>query len=307
MDLALLKELKNQTQSLATNRRQSSDDSYQVGIQHLAKAQESGFEDKASLKEASKHFIKAIQFGRQNPEPYIAMAYLLILLGDQMTATRYLSEARRVDPQNADAEVLFTFLQSPEPVDEDEDDFELVALDGEAGDEDAQYEEAQRLIRSLLRQTQDLPKHPALNPGAFKQLEEQYLELEQKLQQIYGVLEELELEMDTTHLAQQVRPLEAALQQFAKLRRMSGRLIRVVQEMLQICEQLDADLGTLSLPGADAGQWNQNLEKYLDDCDRFADLLDEVDEQGFSISQLEPYYNQLVGKVEALQDVIDGL
>ncbi len=304
MDLALLQQMKNQTQDLAINRRQNSDEFYQQGIELLAQAQAQEFADKESLKEASKLLMRSIQYGRQNAEPYIAMGYLMILLGDMPNAVRYLGEARRVDPDNTDVIQLINFLQRPAGSQDDED-----ALDkpdfGEGNEEIEQnYERVQKLIIELNQKSNQLPTAPAFGPQEFRVLEETHQFLELNLQEAYQLLEALELDLDVSSLSQQLRPVEQALQQTAQLRRISGRVIRMQQQMMAKEQEIQAEIGVLI--GATA-ELNQRLEDYLDQCDLFADQLDEVDELGHGIAPLEPYYNKLVATVESFQDYIDDL
>jgi hypothetical protein len=47
------------------------------------------------------------------------------------------------------------------------------------------------------------------------------------------------------------------------------------------------------------------LESILDQCDGFADQIDDFQSQGYSISSLEIQYEALVAKMEIWQDKID--
>lgn len=304
MDLALLQQMKSQTQNLAVNRRQNSDEFYQQGIELLAQAQAAQFADKESLKEASKLLMRSIQYGRQNPEPYVAMGYLMILLGDPVHAIRYLSEARRVAPDNADALQLIDYLQRPAGSQDSEPDLDKPDF-GEGNEEIEQsYDRVQKLIAELVQKAEQLPAAPAFSPQDFRLLEETHQFLETHLQEAYQLLEVLEMELDVSSLSQQLRPVEQALQQSAQLRRLSGRVIRMQQQMSTKEQEVQAEIGGATVS---ATELNQRLEDYLDLCDLFADQLDEIDEFGHGIAPLEPYYNKLVAAVESFQDYIDEL
>lgn len=309
MDLALLQQMKEQTNRLASNRRHTSDDAYEQGLAALARAQASAFEDKESLKQASEGFIRAIQYGRQNVDAYVGMAYLLILLGDHVMAVRYLNEGRRIDPRNQDILTLTDYVQNPDAYAAEsapEDDFSLVALDGEESDDDlgdALFEEVQALINEQLAQLRHLRWDLALTPPAFKALEDQYASLDQARAALNEKLAELELDFDTASLRQQLRPLESAIKKLQGLRQASSRLLRTQHEIKTLTEQVQQDVSLCLGPSA---AMEQKLEKYLDECDRFADLLDQTETQGYSIALLEPVYARLVSTVEQLQDLLDA-
>ncbi|KAL6057065.1 hypothetical protein QOT17_015728 [Balamuthia mandrillaris] len=79
---------------------------HEQGVDLLAKAQASGFEDKQSLKDASTAFINGLVCDRNAPECYVGLAYLLLLLDDRPFALRYLNECLRVCPDYEDAKKL---------------------------------------------------------------------------------------------------------------------------------------------------------------------------------------------------------
>jgi DNA repair exonuclease SbcCD ATPase subunit len=309
MDLALLQQMKEQTHRLASNRRDTSGDAYEQGLACLARAQASDFEDKEALKQASAHLIKAIQYGRRNVEAYVAMGYLLILLGDHMMAIRYLNEGRRIDPQNSDLQTLIDFVQNPQAHSaqaEPTDDFGLVALDGEEPADDSGdelFEAVQNLIDEQVAQLRQIRWQVALTPQTLKALEDQYMQLEQNRTELEARFAELELEMDTTSLRQRARPLENAGQKLQSLRQSSARLLRVVHQMQTLNEQVQQDL---PFAQANKAAMEQKLEQYLDACDGFADILEQTENEGYSIDALESPYNKLVSSVEQLQDLLDA-
>ncbi|MEZ0367609.1 MAG: hypothetical protein ACAI44_00835, partial [Candidatus Sericytochromatia bacterium] len=81
-------------------RHQTSEQEYAAGMQCLAQAQEAGFGQPDLLKQASNHFLAAIRHNYRHPEPYVGMAYLLMLIEDDRQALKYVCEALRIDPGN---------------------------------------------------------------------------------------------------------------------------------------------------------------------------------------------------------------
>lgn len=304
MDFSLLQQMKSQTNALSDTRRSTSEEAYQKGIDLLAQAQASQFEDKDALKQASENLIRAIQYGRQNLPAYVAMAYLLILLDDKMTAVRYLNEAKRIDPDHEDVVNLIEFIKNPNDAMEhsDGDDFSPELL-GVANEGDELYEEVQTLIQTELEALDLISWVPALTPQSFRILEEQYMHLEEVRAKLAEKLGELEFEMDTGALQQHARPLEEAQQKIAGLRKSSHAMLKTLQEMQQNIDAVQQDVSCFI---ASSPELEDKLEHYLDACDRFADVLDQTEEQGYAIAPFEAKYNQLVQTVEQLQDLLDA-
>eukprot|EP00281_Chroomonas_sp_CCMP1168_P021127 CAMPEP_0206234866 /NCGR_PEP_ID=MMETSP0047_2-20121206/12826_1 /ASSEMBLY_ACC=CAM_ASM_000192 /TAXON_ID=195065 /ORGANISM="Chroomonas mesostigmatica_cf, Strain CCMP1168" /LENGTH=192 /DNA_ID=CAMNT_0053658995 /DNA_START=35 /DNA_END=609 /DNA_ORIENTATION=- len=80
------------------------------GYKDLARSQESGFEDKMALKSASSNFFSAVHCNPGKPQAWVAIGYLLLLLGDNQHAARYIKQAKSVDPTNEDAGKLLDFV-----------------------------------------------------------------------------------------------------------------------------------------------------------------------------------------------------
>lgn len=310
MDLALLQQMREQSTQLAGKRRDTSGDAYAQGLDFLAKAHASGFEDRVALKQASEAFIKAIQYNRQSADAYVAMAYLLILMGNHPMAVRYLNEARRVAPGHADALALIDYIQHPEnyaSADAEDDDFDLLDLDGHDADDevDQAYEDLEKYIRQQLRSLAAAAElQPAVTPAALQQLEVRYQELQRLSEDLDARLRDLEFEMDTAGLRSQLRPLEQALQRLQALRQVSNRLIRLCHEMETLRTEVQQQIQAAAF-ATDTAALESQLERFLDTCDGYADQLDDWDEDGFSIEAIEPIYARLVGTVEQLQELID--
>ena len=66
---------------------------YEEGLQELARAQASGFEDKEALKRASQAFFDAQCCSPNDMGAFVALGYLLLLLADHDHARKYLEHA----------------------------------------------------------------------------------------------------------------------------------------------------------------------------------------------------------------------
>ncbi|CAG9465980.1 unnamed protein product [Pedinophyceae sp. YPF-701] len=81
------------------------------GARHLAVAQASQFEDKESLKKAVNCYFNAIACDRNDPQGYVGAAYIVLLLGSNKSAMRYLEAALEVAPDNKDAQKLMAYAK----------------------------------------------------------------------------------------------------------------------------------------------------------------------------------------------------
>ena len=91
---------------------------YKRGLDELAKAQASGFEDKEALKAANTLLFKAVVAAPEHTQAWTAIGYLLMLLGDNNRAILYLERAVKVDAENEDAQSLIAHIKHG-PVDDD--------------------------------------------------------------------------------------------------------------------------------------------------------------------------------------------
>lgn len=307
MDFAMLKQMKEQSSQLTSNRQGQSEEAYEEALTYLAKAQQSGFEDKEALKEASRLLIRSIQFGRQNVDAHVAMGYLLILLGDTIQAVRYLNEARRLDPQHEDAQALIEHLKQPAERETPAYQQEMKEVSDELSEGlDELYEKTVKAIYEQSEAVAYIKWQPALSPSMFREHEEAFQAIEKTLQLAEENFMELELEMNVQTLRQKLQPLEQAKTKLERLRQMSGQLLRVVSEMKKLADEAEQATLEITLGKADLDAMEDKLDHYLDECDRYADMLDEVEGQGYSISELEKSYSSLVSNVEKLQDALDA-
>ena len=88
MDLKALSGLQAQREQLDARRSRLSGDAYQQGLEAFARASRSDFKDREALRQALDAWFEAIKQQRGNPEPYISLGYLFLLLGDSRTAVR---------------------------------------------------------------------------------------------------------------------------------------------------------------------------------------------------------------------------
>lgn len=324
MDFKQLMTMREEIGSLSSKRHKESDVSYLRGMALMEKAYAGQFKDKALLLEASDAFMDAIQHNRRNPDPYVGVAYLFLLLGKTPKAIRYLNEARRVAPSHEKARLLLDSIleqqeiekedaqlgeetqQSPAPEKAFASDLPVLGRDR---DYDKLYDELESL---LMQQSKALMNESIVAQPGFDNMElAPVRERSQELNRIYGHIDAqlkiLDQEIDTSELRVRLRPLdvmkrrlELILNTSADYQAIRARCQKAQTQSQQLYRQI---LGVNSK--AAQTQVEELLEPLLDECDRIADDLDGISNRGFDISVVEDFYQQLIGAVETCQDLLD--
>lgn len=308
MNLKTLTQVQAQTERAAHERHQASDTACEAAIGHLRQAFEQGFQEKQVLKAAHRSFIKAIGLNRQNPLPYLGLAYLQTLLADTRTALLYLQEALRCAPENEEALALLHYLSQTghAPPTAQAVISYVPGPDTEPDDLDQLYEQLQRFIqRQLIFVTQTAgPVEPTTDPHSYQQLHQQYQALQQAWQRIQQDMKSLEIEIDTTPLQQQLRPLEISLKRHEQALNTSENLQALTAELHQQ-HSLTRQLLEQAQQNREPAVLEQNLELLLDHCDHLADQLDAFESQGVQTDDLVRIYESLIAQVENLRDQLD--
>lgn len=324
MDFKQLMTMREEIGSLSSKRHKESDVSYLRGMSLMEKAYAGQFKNKALLLEASDAFMDAIQHNRRNPDPYVGVAYLFLILGNTAKAIRYLNEARRVAPSHEKARLLLeSILEQQEIVKEDAQMAEEASLSAEPDkaftsdlpvlgrdqDYDKLYDELEALLleQSKALMNESVVAQPSFDPIALLPVRERSEELNRIYAHIDTQLKILDAEIDTSELRTRLRPLEV----------MKRRLELVLststdyQEIRSRCQQAQTQSQRLYRQilavnsKASLSQVEEALEPLLDECDRIADALDAISNRGFDISPVEDDYQQLIGAVETCQDLLD--
>lgn len=317
MDLSLLQSLREQSSQLASQRHEKSDSAYQQALTALAKAQATAFKDKAALKEASQQFLKAIQMARGKAEPYVGMAYLLLLLGQQQQAVRYLTQARDIDPTHQDTQKLLSYLQNPAAFAAPEATSQRLSqpltdgLRSESATPPPTSEPRQNNIRTRLTelsyQASQLPLELTLDRKQLKQMELQLQDWEGRLEDLQDDIAELELLENVNSLQRSVQVLERRIEKLQQLYRDSVHLSQVRAGILDVQFEVRAILRNETLETLAPEALEDRLENFLDECDRLADLIDEAEGRGLNTQALASAYEALAADVESFQDAVDDL
>ena len=320
MDLSLLQSLRQQSSQLASQRHEKSDNAYQQALAALSKAQASAFKDKGALKEASQLFLKAIQMARGKAEPYVGMAYLLLLLGNPQQAVRYLHQARDIDPGHEDTQKLLSYLQNPAAFAAPETSasrhshppegtgpkrLERAPLAQETPA--LKQTELRNRLTELSYQASQLPLQITLDRKQLKQIETQLQDWEDRLDHLQEDIAELEMQENVNSLHRSVQVLERRIEKLQQLHRDSLHLSQERESILDVQFEVRAVLKDEAFETTAAETLEDRLENFLDECDRLADLIDEAEGRGLDTQAVASAYEALAADVERFQDAVDDL
>ncbi|HEY9842076.1 MAG TPA: hypothetical protein V6D23_16545 [Candidatus Obscuribacterales bacterium] len=145
------------------------------GVEALGRAQDD--EGMGALQEASEAFLKALESSPERPEALMGMAYLLVLLGDELSAAHYAHAVLENHPA-AEARELLELLESSHRLNSLLEDVERlcqgVGLKDHREAEVLSPAEARRLVEQteMLLQIQHQLLVIELNQGLFKRLDQ---------------------------------------------------------------------------------------------------------------------------------------
>jgi DNA repair exonuclease SbcCD ATPase subunit len=175
---------------------------------------------------------------------------------------------------------------------------------------DTLFEEVEAKLESLVGayRTAALPK-ASLEREALRQLNKDQSFLKKTCDTLRSQLAELDASHDheTTQLHLNFEPLLLRLSHFDEALRISGvfkeletRLQAEIAEIREASIALSKLIFPYNLPKFEAG-----LEMFMDRCDKVADQLDSLENQGHEIAALMPAYEQWLFLVDQFGDILD--
>lgn len=292
-DFQAAKPLQHKLNQMTHHRKEESGDHYSRGIECLLLAEDDDFQDRALLLEACDCFMDAIRYNRQHTEAYVAMAYLLGLIGNPEQALDYTNEALRIDPEHADIPVLIRYLKGtpehPQP--------KTVPLDN------TPLGRMQARINGVLEElaAENLNAiAPALNELMVQRLAEkaQYWQAQcATLQQEIQALRDPQ----GNFLKAQLHPLQAHSDRYQTAWQYSQHMAELAEQLQENNAQVDAALAALA--AGDAVPDTQNyVNTLLDNCDYFAETIEQWENAGWNVKSLNRQYETLCDQLEVLQD-----
>lgn len=310
-----LLEIQTLNRQLSEKRRQDGAEACQQAYALLAVAIEQGFSRREDFKQAIAAFAKAIRSMRSEPEPYVGMGYVLLLMRDYPRAERYLLQARRLGPNHPDVQALLTALMTRRAA-KDEPEPAGVATAVEPFrkppqprlDPDQLFEMLQAEIQARLKQVMHSPP-PAFGSDAagIESLRLQEAELSQRIADWNASLAQLDAHFELSGLRKLLGPLEIALRRYVTARSLSEQALELKAMLEAKVHLMPTHYARVHAAGAVAelADMEALIEQLEDECDSFADQLDALEAKGFKLEPLLWPYKQLLHLVEQLGEELD--
>lgn len=295
-----LKELSLQSQRLQSRNQLRQDDGkveYQKAVDYLKVYISQPKRETLLL--AIQTLMQASRLNRSNPMPYVLLGRLYWSMGLTELALRYLKASQYLAPDLpavCELRDLLTTGQKPDTL----SDFAPSAGEGADPDFDALYDELEIMIQSELQYVMGmtLALKPSTEPDWLEALSMHLQHLRQSSMLIAENLNLVDLEFDTSELKQLFRPVELRLHQLENLWQLAAQISNLLNQIVATVEIVETHLKHSNFVETD-------LESILDQCDSFADHIDELQSKGFSTLSLEHQYEILVTKLNLWQDQID--
>lgn len=294
--LAELKNLQSQSTALRQKRQGESELYFEQGMLALTQAHQAGFQDPVLAQQALKAFVEAIRQQRSDPRPYLMLAYLFAVFEDFRSAASYLRAAHEIAPGDPD---VANFRQR----------IQALQLKRSLNSEDDRTYQA--LEQQLTSRIQVLSKQPLAEPSAdqavvAEQLR-QVMAFESLLQELAEQVQALRQDLDTGELEKLLMRLNQLWQPHVRVCQDSQLLCRLKNQMLETQAGIPVLWKRIQTApaAADVHQLEPDLESLLDQCDRYADQLDALEQRQISIQSVESVYAQLLAHTEAVQDSLD--
>ena len=290
-------------------------------MQLLHQAHQENFYNLDLLSEAAEALIIAIQNNRTLPEPYLAMAYIFVLLENHQAATSYLKEVLRQYPENADALKLLAEIEAkekaarknlvaqgparpaptlPKPLPESPEEI----------DYDDLYESLETLIIEEVRKISEYPNIPPTPKNKdLQEIKKYQQQVQSVLEKIQLQLQVLEAEIETHELLSKLKPLEILQKRYDISLHISQELqellVKITEEQQLVQEQLGSLVEVES--AEDLTIMEENLDSLLDGSDQIANQIETFEQKGYACLEAEKSYSSLVKDIEKLQDAMDDL
>lgn len=309
LDFKALSQFKSQTSQLQSDRRSVSDSSLAKGYDCLGQAEASQYKDKHLIVEAFEHFSAAIRYQRTSAEAYNAAGYIFLLLGEWEEAREYFLEAHDLDPANADAQSFLMAISQQQKAGPSEIAFSVLLPDNaEIIDYDALYDQTETMILTYFRHYMEKPQpQPTLVDEDYIQLQKNYQSLQEVCYRIQKQIDVVQNEIETGPLETKFKPLEIRLKQYANALEKADLFRALEQNIFAQIKQLTVYEKSLSSSSQPDIPIDVFLEGAYEACDQYADQLDSLESQGYSIQELERIYTILLEQVQTLQDIEDSM
>lgn len=262
----------------------------------IAEAEAQGFNDKNLLKQAMRLFSQAL---RQQPgytDACLGLAYLAILLEQQLIASRYLQLVLDAEPQNPEALSLLDFLVQ-EPVSSPRDSQEAL--------NPAQLYD--HIDHAIFRFQRDCARHRELQiderADSRARLQALKTQLKEELQQFEIQLDFLDSAFETHAFRRRLRAGEALCEQLEQALACSYEM----ETVLTAVQALHQDLRALHQAIAgDVPEHDLELEQIQDKLERFQSQVQRFAEAGANTLHLDYALNIALALLDQAHENLDA-
>lgn len=306
------------------------------GLALLQKAHDEGFRHPLRLQEAAASLIEAIKFNRGETRPYLAMAYVFLLLEDHSMAQKYVHQAltvepdsdqvrlfqariaedyRRVAERRQSARTAQTAASAPagaafEPSravsslpQKAQSDFDLLNFDF-----DARYDAAEARLRHLLREVMTAGAlAPVSEPRELSAIHQPAQKQKQGYETILQELKVIETEIDCSDLRRLLRPIESHLKRAEQVFAISQELLLLktkIREETALVGQLCQEAAATQDP-ADVEVLEENLEAFLDNADGYGRTIERLEAREPLLGDMRQVLGQLNERIETYQEALE--
>ncbi|MGV3524100.1 MAG: hypothetical protein ACO1RX_07745 [Candidatus Sericytochromatia bacterium] len=291
-------------------RHEKAEQLYRLGCEYLQRAQQHEL-DRVLLRNAGRCFAAAIEHNRREPRAYVQQAYLMLLVGNQRKALRYVQEALRVAPDFPRAQALLKHIQQRagkvpvasrpgtaplgQPVRQGPD------LDSLRQRHDKLRIELEGLLSHAYRELQDLKPtwaKPVLD--GYRRLQENYT---QAYDRLCTQLDGLESHLDVSTADAELQKLEISLNRLDDVCALSAQLVDLYQRVDHLRKLLEKQCETCERQPLARKQIPQLLDRWQPVCDEIADEMDMLEGSGTSLAVLMPAYESLCATFARLDEL----
>ena len=315
LDFATLNQAKQGLAKSDQQRHQQSAELYAQGRQ-LIRESLGDVIHKAKLKQATDCFSKGIQLNYKNPDNYLGMGFLFLLLSQPREALPYLKTALELKP---DSELGLELLRQAQrvatpgsvaPLPSTPPPIPSTGIPQNSRDYDDLYDATEAALMLALKTVMSDPIlgcQPAPDTAQLQQIHSQLALYQGQVAHFNHQLQILDEEIEVSDLRRSLGMIDRALQRLVTQASLFGQFVTLAQDIQQHQEQALAltEAAHAQAEPAQIAALEMQAQVLLDHCDHVADQLDAIDAKGVDIGPLQPLYQAYVGQLEALQDALE--
>jgi tetratricopeptide (TPR) repeat protein len=307
MDFSALKSINQQIDSTKQRRHQEACQSNRKGFECLLRAFSENFSDRSRLKEASQHFIKAIENNRKSPSPYLGMGLFYFILSSPDKALNYLKEGLKENPGHAGIADLIGMVLHKKSTHNNINSILTAHID-DLDEQDRLYDEIENKVTHLLKEVLGTPLFEIQSnpqPDTLLKLTDQLKQWQEQQKILNQNITKLDTYFDMSDIRALVEKINISIKEKTLRLEKSQNILILIEKIEKTHHEVNYQRDQLQVQKTAFN--NSELEKILDLCDAIADQIDAFSEVGLPSEYLENSYGNLIRSVEKLQEILDDI